>query len=59
MSQKEHDETSGDAAKRRPTDSPVIDSAELFADRKEIHIRHGGELYRLRLTRNGKLILNK
>ena len=37
----------------------VIDSRELFRDRQEIQIRHQGELYRLRLTRNGRLILNK
>ncbi len=37
----------------------VIDSQELFADQKEIQIRHAGEIYRLRLTRNGRLILNK
>ena len=37
----------------------VIDSASLFAGRKEVQIRHQGELYRLRITRNGKLILNK
>ena len=40
-------------------DRIVIDSANLFAGRKEIRIRHDGELYRLLITRNGKLILNK
>jgi len=39
--------------------APVIDSAQLFADRKEVYIYHAGEVYRLRVTRNGKLILNK
>ena len=37
----------------------IIDSAYLFADRKEVQIHHEGELYRLRVTKNGKLILNK
>jgi len=37
----------------------VLDSAQLFADRREVRIRHQGEFYRLLLTRNGKLILNK
>ncbi|MFP4053732.1 MAG: hemin uptake protein HemP [Phycisphaerae bacterium] len=37
----------------------VIESAELFADRNEVQIHHDGEVYRLRLTKNGKLILNK
>jgi hemin uptake protein HemP len=37
----------------------VIESACLFAGRSEVEIHHAGEVYRLRLTRNGKLILNK
>jgi hemin uptake protein HemP len=37
----------------------VIESADLFADRNEVQIHHDGEVYRLRLTKNGKLILNK
>ncbi len=37
----------------------VIDSAQLFADRKLIHIDHHGERYALRETRLGKLILTK
>jgi hemin uptake protein HemP len=37
----------------------VIDSFVLLAGRKEVQIRHGQEVYRLRVTRNGKLILNK
>lgn len=36
-----------------------IDSAELFRDTKEIFIQHGGALYRLTITRNDKLILQK
>lgn len=31
----------------------------LFRGRQEILIAHGDETYRLRLTRNGKLILTK
>jgi len=49
----------GDATERQPPGAPGIDSAYLLADRKKIQIRHGGELYRLRVTRNGKRILNK
>ena len=38
----------------------LLDSTELFNhDGNEVLIRHQGELYRLRLTRNGKLILTK
>lgn len=35
------------------------DSAELFQGEKEVLIRHAGDVYRLRLTRNDKLILQK
>ena len=35
------------------------DSASLLRGEKEVLIRHGGEVYRLRLTRNDKLILQK
>ncbi len=34
-------------------------SNELFEGRNEIEINHKGELYRIRITRNGKLIMNK
>lgn len=36
-----------------------VSSEELLRGRSELLIRHGEELYRLRLTRNGKLILQK
>jgi hemin uptake protein HemP len=36
-----------------------ISSEELLRGAKEIWIRHGEEMYRLRLTRSGKLILQK
>lgn len=31
----------------------------LFKDKPEVLIAHNGETYRLRITRNGKLILTK
>ena len=34
-------------------------SEELLGTRREILIKHGDEIYRLRCTRQGKLILNK
>jgi hemin uptake protein HemP len=37
----------------------VIDSETLLAGRSEMHIRHRGDIYRLTLTRAGKLILHK
>lgn len=36
-----------------------IDSAELFQGDREVLIRHHGEVYRLRLTKNDRLILHK
>lgn len=37
----------------------IVDSRALFAGEHEIGIVHAGETYRLRITRQGKLILNK
>lgn len=40
-------------------DSRTVTSAELFGAAREVLIRHDGDTYRLRITRAGKLILNK
>jgi len=37
----------------------AIPSNKLFHNRREITISHEGALYRLRITRQGKLILHK
>ena len=37
----------------------VWQSAQLFGPHREVLIQHGGEVYRLRKTRNGRLILQK
>lgn len=37
----------------------IIDSRSLFGDQREVRIEHNGEIYLLRLTRLGKLILTK
>lgn len=37
----------------------VIASEVLFEGRREIAIAHSGSFYRLKITRQGKLILNK
>jgi len=37
----------------------VFGSDFLFDGTKEVGIEHGGALYRLKITRQGKLILNK
>lgn len=38
---------------------PTLHSQNLFALTKEVKICHQGEEYRLRLTRNNRLILTK
>jgi len=45
-----------------PSPEPVlveIDSIQLLRGQRELRIRHGNEFYRLRHTRNDKLILTK
>ena len=37
----------------------VIETDDLFRGRRELLIRHAGNLYRLRITQNDKLILTK
>ncbi len=38
---------------------PRLRSQDLFRDSNELIIEHQGQEYRLRLTRNDKLLLNK
>jgi len=38
---------------------PVINSDELFKGAREVKLFHGCEEYRLRITKNQKLILTK
>ena len=47
-----------DAARKQPSPK-YLDSRALFEDAQEIRIDHDGQEYRLRQTRNGKLILTK
>ncbi|MBN9524425.1 hemin uptake protein HemP [bacterium] len=44
-----------------PTDEAarVVQAAELFGEQREVWIEHDGVRYRLRITRRGKLILQK
>lgn len=44
---------------RRVAERPPLDSNILFAGSSEVVIAHGAETYRLRLTRQNKLILTK
>jgi hemin uptake protein HemP len=53
-----HAATSRGAAPSRPA-LPRVESLHLLAGGRELVIQHGAEEYRLRLTRNDKLILTK
>ena len=48
-----------DPAPLRPQPLREIDSLRLLQGQRELCIRHGNETYRLRHTRNDKLILTK
>jgi hemin uptake protein HemP len=42
-----------------PPPAPALEAQQLFAGQREILITHAGALYRLRITRRNKLILQK
>lgn len=42
-----------------PVPLRIVDTRELFAGQREVWIEHDGVRYRLRITRRGKLILQK
>ena len=57
---------SSDAEPNYPPEQPgdtqppkVIPAEEIFEGQREVLIDHDGERYRLRITRRGKLILQK
>lgn len=52
-------ESASRSAPQAHTASPALDSGHLLQGQREVLIRHGGECYRLRHTRNDKLILTK
>jgi hemin uptake protein HemP len=37
----------------------TVESADIFRGQSEVIIRHEGAVYRMKITRQGKLILNK
>lgn len=51
----------GQAPMPRPLDrtARIVTSESLFRGSHEIGIDHAGSMYRLKITRQGKLILNK
>ncbi|HEY9102594.1 hemin uptake protein HemP [Chitinimonas sp.] len=53
-------QTSPTPPQAAPANLPaVVEASTLMGKHSEIAIRHRGEIYRLRVTRNGKLILTK
>ena len=42
-----------------PPDAPVVEASILFGRHRQVVIGHNGCRYVLRITRHGKLILNK
>lgn len=57
--QSSHPPDSTDASHAAPHPTSVIATDTLFRGQHEIFISHNGEQYRLRITKNGKLILTK
>ncbi len=54
-----HDEQPPESPRPQTNQCAVVDSRDLFRGKRELQISHEGEVYRLRVTRNGRLILNK
>ena len=50
---------SADALSSNAPGVPTYRYADLSQSSNEVLIEHDGQMYRLRMTRNGKLILNK
>ena len=55
------DESPGNDLPDAPEAKPcvVVQAKQLFGERREIVIEYEGERYKLRITRRGKLILQK
>jgi hemin uptake protein HemP len=56
----ENEDEKDEREERAPHEPPrIIPAEELFAGQREVWIDLGGVRYRLRITRRGKLILQK
>ena len=55
----DHQQEKPEQSPDRSSSPRVWKSAELFGKAKLVQIEHGDEVYQLRITRHGKLILNK
>lgn len=52
-------ESDDELADQSDQSTVVIPAIQLFGEHREICIEHNGEVYRLRITRRNKLILQK
>jgi len=59
MPEQSDDENDREASPSDGVPSRVLRAAELFGDSREVWIELDGVRYRLRITRRGKLILQK
>jgi hemin uptake protein HemP len=59
QAQKSRADAPGEAARAVPIRANRIDSSDLFIGTREVTIGHDGQIYRLRLTAQNKLILTK
>jgi hemin uptake protein HemP len=55
VGEKKHDTGDADAASA----IRCMDVRALLGDQRELRLEHEGQIYRLRITANGKLILTK
>ncbi len=55
----DHNPKSSNESEQSDSTPKEYESSQLLHGAKEILIRHAGEVYRLRLTKNDKLILQK
>ncbi len=55
----QHDVTEMHIAGSDDAPRRTVNSADLFQGAREVQIRHDEKIYRLQVTRNGKLILIK
>ena len=61
MIAEKHNAVTGQAKgpEQQVTQARIVESADIFRGQSEVVIRHEGAIYRLKITRQGKLILNK
>ena len=54
-----HSRGTGAVSASVPPDAPMVEASTLFGSHRQVVIGHNGCRYVLRITRHGKLILNK